>query len=61
MGYERRRGGEGGRWINGMVSGTKPMGQEWPLSPLFLYLSRLRGKGKAGLLRGCREVRGGMT
>ena len=44
-----------------MVSGTKPMGQEWPLSPLFLYLSRLRGKGKAGLLRGCREVRGGMT
>ena len=34
-----------------------PIDQEWPLSSFFLYLSRLRGKGKGVGMRGHQEVR----
>ena len=49
MGTEERsirRGREEGEGLKGMALETKPIDQNWPLLSLFLYLRRLRGKGK---------------
>ena len=44
--------------MNGGRGGVKRVGIRDKAYTLFLYLSRLRRKGKVGGLKGCREVKG---
>lgn len=43
----QKAGGEGWerKGLKGMADGIEPMNQEWPLSPLFLYLAGWGGVG----------------
>ena len=38
------REGRRGEKLRGMAQITKPIDQDWHLSPLFLYLGRVRGR-----------------
>ena len=49
--------GERGEVGLGLKNDEIRVDQEWPLSPSFLCLSRLRGKGEGGVLREYQEMR----